>query len=297
MSINFMVPAVTAFDEKGQVDVQANINIYEHLIKGGVDGVVILGSAGEFFSMTTEQKKLLIDTASETIQDRTRFIVGTGSMIVEEVIELSNYALQKGAEAVMIIPPYYFSYDEESILNFYEMVAPKVQGNIFIYNFPDRTGYDIPASTILKLARKHNNVTGCKDTVAVMGHTRELIETIKGEFPNFEVYAGFDENFFHNMLSGGYGNISALGNMAPEVTSGLVRAMKERDIDAIEKAQVQINELMAIYGVHDSFISTIKHAMVLRGVQMKPYCLAPTMCLNAEKDAKVKEILKASGLL
>ena len=111
----FLTPVVTAFNKEGKLDAQANRNVWEHLIKGGIDGIVIMGSTGEFFSMSMEAKKELIDLATDYINKRVKLYIGTSCMTIEETVELSNYALEKGADAVMIIGPYYFSLSPESI--------------------------------------------------------------------------------------------------------------------------------------------------------------------------------------
>ena len=111
---NFLTPVVTAFDANGNLDVQANKNVWDHLIKGGVDGLVIMGSTGEFFSMTTEQKKELIKLVVEHVNKRTKVYIGTSCMTVEDTVELSNFAIEAGADAVMIISPYYFALSDEN---------------------------------------------------------------------------------------------------------------------------------------------------------------------------------------
>ena len=155
--ISWMTPVVTVFHEDGTLDVEGNKAVYEHLIKGGVDGIVVMGSTGEFFSMPMEQKKELIRVAAETIKGRTRLLVGTSCMDYRETIELGNYAIDQGAEAVMIIPPYYFALSDASVEEYFDKVADGIHGDILIYNFPDRTGYDIKPQVTLNLARPHKD--------------------------------------------------------------------------------------------------------------------------------------------
>ena len=100
---NFLTPVVTIFDEKGNLDIKGNQNVWEHLIKGGVDGLVIMGSTGEFFSMTTEQKKELINAVIEYVNKRVKVYIGTSCMRVEDTIELSNFAIEAGADAVILL--------------------------------------------------------------------------------------------------------------------------------------------------------------------------------------------------
>lgn len=292
MKAKWITPVVTAFDKNGQIDHKANKNIYNFLIDSGIDGIVIMGSTGEFFSMSMEQKKELIKLAVEYINDRTKLIVGTGDMSIDETIELSNFAYDNGVDSVMVIGPYYFSLSEESIEYYYDRVAENTKGNIYIYNFPERTGYDVSAELTLRLVRKHKNIVGYKDTVTEMGHTREIIDTVCEEFPEFEVYSGFDENFAHNALSGGAGAIGGLSNFIPEICAEWVKAFNEKDFDKVKEIQKVINKAMRIYDIGKPFIPIVKKAMMLRGVEMEDYCTFPFIQANEEQTNKIKQLIE-----
>ena len=146
--IHYITPAVTPLCPNGQIDFESCARLYNHLITGGVDGIVVLGSIGEFFAFTLQQKKDLVRFAVETIQHRVPVIVGTTSMVFEEIVELSNYSINLGAEAVMIIPPYYFYHTDESVIEYYSRLADAIHGDVYLYNFPDRTGYEIAPSVV-----------------------------------------------------------------------------------------------------------------------------------------------------
>ena len=285
---NFFTPVVTAFDAAGNLDIQANKNIYDNLIKGGVDGLVIMGSTGEFFTMTTKQKKELIDLAVTYTNKRTKVYIGTSCMSVEDTVELSNYAINAGADAVMIISPYYFTLSDASIEFFYDQVAEQIKGDIFLYNFPARTSYDINPTVTLNLLRKHKNIIGFKDTVTEMGHTRKLITSVSNEFPDFIILSGFDENFVHNIISGGSGCIGGLSNLYPEVFSAWVKAIDAKDMDEVSKIQKKVDKISDLYDVGTPFIPILKKAMMLKGIEMQDYCTKPFIQAN---DAETKKII------
>lgn len=105
-------------------------------------------------------------------------------MVTEEIIELSKFAHREGADACIILPPYYFPLSAASIENYYDHIASQLADQeLYLYNFPDRTGYTIPVPTTLNLLRKHKNIKGYKDTQAGVSHTLELVKTVKKEFP------------------------------------------------------------------------------------------------------------------
>lgn len=297
MQGKWLTPVVTAFDNKGNIDYQANGNIYDFLIEGGVDGIVILGSTGEFFSMSIEQKKSLINFAVNYINKRTKVIIGSSCMRVDDTIDLSNFAYDVGADAVMIISPYYFSLSRESIELYYDKVANGCKLPIYLYNFPDRTGYDLTPDIILSLSQKHKNIIGCKDTVSQMGHTREIIEIMRKENPEFEVYSGYDENFAHNILSGGAGCIGGISNFAPEICSEAIIAVNSGDFNKVEHIQKMINKIMKIYDIGKPFIPIVKRAMMLRKIEMQDYCTEPFIRSNDEQEEEIRSLLKEFNLI
>ena len=294
---NFLTPVVTAFDENGNLDIQGNKNVWDHLIKGGVDGLVIMGSTGEFFSMTTEQKKELIKLVVEHVNKRTKVYIGTSCMTVEDTVELSNFAIETGADAVMIISPYYFALSNESVEFFYDKVAEAVKGDIYLYNFPDRTGHDLTPEVTLNLVRKHKNIVGFKDTVSEMGHTRKLMTTVLKEFPDFIVLSGFDENFVHNILCGGSGCIGGLSNLCPELFADWVKAINTKNMDEVARIQKIVDKLMDLYPIGTPFIPIMKKAMILHGVEMKEYCTKPFLPATEEQTEQIKAVMKDAGLL
>lgn len=297
MKGSYITPAVTAFDEKGNLDHEALKALYDHLIQGGVNGILILGSIGEFFAISMEKKKELISLAVKYINKRTKVLVGTASMDVDETIELSKYAYEQGADAVIVIAPYYFSLTDKSIEEYYDYLANECPGDLYIYNFPDRMGYDIAPDVVLKLKRKHKNIVGIKDTISGMDHTREIIKLLKPEYPDFEIYSGFDDNFAHNVLAGGDGCIGGLSNLVPEICHAWVRAFEDNNINKVTAIQKRIDKLMDIYQVGKPFVPYIKKAMEIRGIPVKDYCTFPLPRASEEEKLKLKEIMKLENLI
>ena len=293
----YITPAVTPLLENGTLDVEGCKALYEHLIRGGVDGILVLGSIGEFFALSMETKKQLISLAVQQVAHCVQLIIGTADMVYENVVELSNYALAEGADAVIVVPPFYFWLNAQSIEEYYDKLAQEIKGNLYIYNFPDRTGYQIPADVIARLAMKHENIVGCKDTISGMDHTREIIKAVKPQRPEFEVFSGFDDNFAHNVISGGDGCIGGLSNLAPEITSKWVDAFRKNDMETVSALQQKIDRVMNIYGVGMPFVPYIKRAMELRGIGVKSYATFPLPTVKPEDDEKLLAILKAEGLV
>ena len=295
MNVNFYTPVVTAFDENGELDLQGNKNIYDHLIGGGIAGLLILGSSGEFYALNMEQKKTLIDLAVPYINKRAKVFFGTACDSMEETVELSNYALRAGADGVMLISPYYFTIDDASIEAFYDEAANKINGPLYIYNFPARTGYDVKPEIVLNLLRRHKNIVGLKDSVSEMGHTRSILTMVREEFPEFEVYCGFDENLIHNAACGGAGCIGALSNVYPELLVSWQEAVNRKDWDTAFALQKKVDLLMGIYDINPFFVGTLKKAMLLRGVRIKDCCKKPVLRTTESETGRLKAIMEQVG--
>lgn len=292
----FMTPVVTAFDAQGKLDIEGNKQVYDFLIDAGMDGLLILGSAGEFFALSFEEKKRVIDLAIDHAQDKIKVLLGTGCMTVEETIELSQYAAQKGAQNIILMSPFYFALSEDILFEYFDKVAKSVDCNVYLYNFPARTGYDLTPGLVTKLIQANPNIVGYKDTVSDMAHTRKLLRALKPKFPDFEILSGFDENFTRNVLSGGNGGIGALSNLYPELFANLVSATNNGDFAKTEEIQMTIDQLMALYDITPCFVPIIKKAMALRGIKIQPYCKSPILPATDAQTAQIKTILDSVDL-
>ena len=288
MKSSYLTPVVTVFDDRGRLDPEQNLRLYDY-IKGSVTGFVVMGSTGEFFSLDMKLSKQLIQLAAEFNRGSMKAYAGASRMAIAESVELANYAQENGLDGVMIISPYYFRLSDESIYAYYSEIARQTTAKIFIYNFPDRTGYSITPEVCLRLADRYPNIVGLKDTIPDTAHTAQVIGKIKSEIPHFEVYAGYDNNFAHNVLSGGDGCIGGLSNICPEVFQAWMAAFDRNDLAAVATYQRKVDGLMDIYNVNDPFIPTFKKTLQLRGVIDSVYCTPP---FNELQDTQTEEILK-----
>lgn len=295
--VKYITPAVTPLTDDGQLDTDALEALYEHLIRGRVSGILILGSIGEFFALQLETKQQLIREAARIIRHRVPLMVGISGMNLPEILALSDAAAEAGADAVISVPPYYFHLQQQEIEAFYSSLAEHVSLPLYLYNFPDRTGYSIVPETVLRLARRYPNIVGIKDTIAGMDHTREIIKLLKPEFPHFEVFSGFDDNFAHNALCGGDGCIAGLSNLAPELCSAWRDAVNRACWSESAACQQRIDHLMDIYAVGSPFVPFIKEAMALCGLPMRARATFPLPSPSAEQTARLRAILAREGLI
>lgn len=292
MAIHYITPAVTPMTPAGQIDFDSCGALYKHLLDGGVDGILVLGSIGEFFGFTMEQKRKLIQYAAQVVNGRTKLIAGTTSLIYDEIVELSRFSLENGMDAVIVIPPYYFHFNDESVYSYYASLAADIPGKLYLYNFPDRTGYSISPAVVRTLAERFENIVGIKDTISGMDHTRELIKAVRPVRPDFRIYSGFDDNFVHNILSGGDGCIAGLSNLYPELTSAWASAVREGWSVRVKHIQEQIDCLMDIYTVGKPFVPFIKEALVMKEIIRYSAATMPMPSVTQEQRNALSAVME-----
>ncbi|WP_040203666.1 dihydrodipicolinate synthase family protein [Neobacillus jeddahensis] len=290
-------PVSIIFNDRGELDKKGMATVIDFLIDAGVDGLFFLGSGGEFSQMSVEERKEVASFTTEYVNGRVPVLIGTGSTSTREVVLLSQHAEKVGADAVVIINPYYWALTEENLFAHYSEIANSVHLPILLYNFPTLSGQDLSPEFVLQLVEKHENIVGIKETVENIAHIRDMILTVKGKFPDFVVFSGFDDHLFPTLSLGGDGAISASVNFAPELAIGVYKAFKENRIDQAVALHKRLAFIPTMYKLDSPFVNVVKEAMKLRGLDISTHVLPPARSLNNEKLAELKTILVKAELL
>jgi 4-hydroxy-tetrahydrodipicolinate synthase len=283
---------LTALNLDGTVDFDGMHREYERLIKAEIDGIVILGSSGEFYAFDEKTILEIVEDAVKYVDKRVKLFAGTGRMSMDETIRISNTAVELGVDAVMIVGPYYIQTSPRGIYEYYNTIAKEINGDIYIYNYPENTGYDVSGDTILKLIEENSNIIGLKDTVPAAVHTEDLIVKIKEKHQDFKIYTGYDNNFVSVVLSGGDGCIGALSNVVPEICKGLAIDIKNGDLESITVKKRFIDRLMELYTVSVPFMPAMKYLLNSMGVTMTEYCFYPAEWLDLRQIERVESLKK-----
>lgn len=284
-----ITPVVTIFSQNGAIDIEGNKKVIDFLIEGGVDGILVLGSTGEFTNMTIEQRKELFRLYSDYNNGRVELYAGTGCLDAADTIELTNYADGLGYKGVMIIGPYYYGLDQDKIFKYYDKVAKSVKSNIYLYNYPDRSGHTFEPDTVKRIVDANANVVGMKDSISTPGHFNDIIMKVNNE--NFEMYAGFDDQFLYNLTAGGMGGIGALSNIVPEIWSSLVKAYRNKEFDQTFKLANIIHGMMPIYGLDSNSSLIIKKLMNYRGLDLNETSIFPFEEISEENMEYGKKLV------
>lgn len=293
MKAKIITPTVTIFDDKGNIDIEGNKLLIKHLIDKGVDGAVPLGSSGEFTAISLDEKKKLIKLYVDESKERLDLIPGTNSLNFDECVDLSNYAISLGVKGVLILPPFYYGISQEEAFHYFDVLAQRVKGDIYIYNFPARTGFDMSADTTFSLAKKHKNIKGMKDSTANLSHTKEVILKVKDLRDDFEVYSGYDDHFVPNVIAGGNGCIAAISNFEPKLWSDWVAAINDGSFHDVKAIGNIIDRLMPLYSVEMNFSHIFKKFLIDDGLNISEYTIFPFEDLD-NKDYEFAKDLRDS---
>jgi 2-dehydro-3-deoxy-D-pentonate aldolase len=161
-----LMPAmVTPFDERGEVDLEATEAVVERFMEAGVDGISPLGSTGEFSHLTGDERKRFAEEVVRIVAGRVPLVIGVGAAGTKEMVELALHAESVGADAVLVVSPFYWKVGEEALFRHFATVAESVGIPVVIYNLPMLTGVDLSPSLVARTADECPNAVGIKDTV------------------------------------------------------------------------------------------------------------------------------------
>ncbi|MDY0236390.1 MAG: 4-hydroxy-tetrahydrodipicolinate synthase [Gudongella sp.] len=286
-------PIVTPFKKNEDIDYEKMKHNLDKWGKTDLDGIVVLGSNGEFVYLSTEEKLELVKFVIDNFNKDKNIIVGTSCESTRETIKLSNQMADLGADAVLVLPPNYFKggMKDEILYKHFVDVADNVKVPLMLYNMPGNTGINLSSSLIARLA-KHPNIVGVKDTA---GNIVQLTEIVRDTEEDFSVFAGNAGYLLPALTVGARGATLALANILPEDCCKLVALVKEGKMDEARELQLKMIEIN--FTVTGRFgVPGLKYALDLLGYQGgEPR--RPLRPLSEENQKIVKSVLEEYGAL
>ncbi|MBP2631708.1 MAG: dihydrodipicolinate synthase [Firmicutes bacterium] len=271
-------------DEKfNEKEYRVQIN---RLINAGVSGIFPLGTNGEFYAFSKEEKIEIIKVAVDEVNGRVPVYAGTGCVTTKETIELSKIAKDLGVDVLSIISPYFVGVSQDDIYRHYSAVAEAVDLPILLYNIPARTGNNIDYKTVAKLA-KYKNIIGIKDSSGNFDNTLKYIENTD---ERLSVLAGSDSLILWTLMAGGSGAISGCSNVFPELMVSIYKLWSEGKIAEANEAQKKIRPFRNVMQMGNPN-SVVKRAVNLLGYPVGP-AREPSNCAKPEIDAALQEVFK-----
>jgi 4-hydroxy-tetrahydrodipicolinate synthase len=207
-----IVPIVTPFTKSLEFDETNFVDLIEWQIDSGSHGVSVTGTTGEPSSLSLEEREHVVETASKTVGGRVPFVPGTGTNNLEETLRLTRQAEALGADAALVIVPYYNKPSQEGLFRYFSELATSVEIPIVIYNIPGRTAVNMAPATMARLRRAHPNIVGAKESNKDFEHVSRVLHQCGRDF---NVYSGIELLCYPMLAIGGAGHISATANIFP----------------------------------------------------------------------------------
>ena len=233
---------ITPFDEEGKVDYSQAKRLANHLLDSGSDGLVVSGTTGESPTLTNEEKLRLFAEVKEAIGDRGSVIAGTGNYSTAESIELSREAQKQGADALLLVVPYYNKPPQEGLYQHFKAIAAQTDLPCVVYNVTSRTSLNMSHETTIRLSHI-DNIVGIKEAGSDMDQIARIIE---GAADGFRVWSGNDNETFYIMSMGGYGVVSVASHLVGNQIKQMMGLLLEGDI---EGAAAEHRRLLPLFKV------------------------------------------------
>lgn len=292
-----VIPAVlTVFDKEENIDEAGMRQLVSHLINKGVNGLYLTGSTGEGFTMTGEERKRIVEIVMDENAGRVPVIVHVGAIGTRNSIDLAKHAEEVGADAISSVPPFYWKFNENQIVKYYEEIAKACNLPMIVYNVPL---VGLLGMNAIKRLAAIDNVKGIKYT-ALSHYEITQIKDEVGE--DFLVYSGSDEMAMSGLLAGADGIMGSFFNIMPDLFINIYNAIQNKDLDEAQRLQRQAVEIIMFALKVPSFYAGMK--VVLRSIGVNAgYCRSPFENLTPEEEIelingfkKLKETYNITGV-
>ena len=280
----------TPFTEDG-VNFEEFGKLLEDQIANEVDAIIVCGTTGESATMSEEEKKEVIKFAIDKINKRTKVVIGTGSNNTTSAIKMSKYAEEAGADALLVVTPYYNKTTQKGLVAHYKAIAESVSLPIIMYSVPSRTGVNMTPETCLELS-KIENIVAIKEASGNISQVAKIASLCKD---NLDIYSGNDDQVIPLLSLGGKGVISVLSNVMPKYTHEMVHKYLDGDVKEACKMQLDVLDLIDALFCEVNPIP-VKYALNLMGYNFgKPRM--PLIELSDSNKEKLEEIMKKHNLI
>lgn len=289
-----IIPAVvTPLTSEGKFNDKAMRKLVNYLIDGGVHGLFIVGTTGEFYGLTPEEKREIFQVTLDETKGRVPVYAGTNGITTRESVRLTQLAEDCGIDAVSVLTPMFITPSQEQLITHYKTIAAATSLPVLLYNNPPKTGVNIAAATVAKLAEVPN-IVSIKDSSGDLTLTSEYIRLTRGR-DDFSVLVGRDTLIYGALCYGAAGAIAACANVAPRLSADIYDKFMAGDIKGSLEAQFTLAPLRIAFTI-GTFPAVIKESLALMGIDVGP-CMEPVGPMTQEERGKIRQVLIGMGLL
>ena len=287
------VAIVTPFKENGEVNYEEFAKQIELQIAGETDAIIVCGTTGEASTLSHEEHLDVIRYCVKVVNGRIPVVAGTGSNCTETAVYLSQEAEKAGADALLVVTPYYNKATQKGLYEHFKIVADSVKIPVILYNIPGRTGgVNILPETVVRLCTEVENIVGVKDATGNISQVAKMMALANGKV---DLYSGNDDQIVPILSLGGKGVISVLSNIAPKQTHDICAKYFEGDVEGSRKIQLDAIELIDALFCEVNPIP-VKKALNLMGLNAG-ILRRPLTEMEDANAAKLEKAMKGFGLL
>jgi len=285
-----LVALITPMDVAGAIDYAALSRLIEHHISSGTNGIVAVGTTGESATLTPDEHLAVIEHTIKSVNHRIPVLAGTGANSTDEAIFLTQNAYDLGADAALLVVPYYNKPTQEGLYQHFKAIAQAVPIPQILYNVPGRTVADMSNETVLRLA-EIDNIVGIKDATGDLENGKNLLAACDD---SFTVLSGDDASALEYMKLGAKGDISVTANVAPKLMAQMCSAALSGDIDVANKYDAQLRGLHRNLFVESNPIP-VKYAVSKMGYSANVLRL-PLTPLSKQYEADIDSAMLAASV-
>lgn len=285
-------PVVTPFRD-GKVDFEKYAELIERQASEGSHGVLVTGTTAEPSSLTVDERSELVRVAVETIAKRIPVVAATGSQSFAETAELTVRAEKAGADALLVVTPYYIKPPQEGLVRYFVEVGKRTDLPLMIYHIPGRAAVSVTPITVAKIAEQLPNLVGVKHAVNDLEFLTEVLALLGADF---RVFCGLEALSLPMLAVGATGLMNAVGNLAPSRVAAMCDAVEHGDLAKARHLHFELFELnKAIF--LDTNPIPLKYMMARMGLLETMEVRLPLIPLDEERGRKLDEVLRRAGLL
>lgn len=285
-------PIITPF-RNGAVDYQAYAGLLEFQLAQGTHGVLVNGTSSEPSTLTLDERNRLVDVAVATIKGRIPVVAATGSQSLAETAALTEHAVKAGADALLIVTPYYIRPPQRGLVEYYLSLTQPYDIPWMVYHIPGRTAVNVTIETLQELKQRSPTFVGMKHAVNDLGFVSESFEALGDDF---KVFVGLEELSFPMMAVGACGLMNAVGNISPNILVRMCEAVWDNDLETgrvLHQSLLELNKSVFF----DTNPIPIKYMMKKMGILPTNEHRLPMMPATAELEKRLDGVLVRAGLI
>ena len=289
-----IIPAViTPLSAEGNFNEKAMRKLINYLIDGGIHGLFVVGTTGEFYGLSAEEKREIFQVTMDETKGRVPVYAGTNGITTRESVLLTQIAEECKVDAVSVLTPMFITPTQDQLIKHYQTIAANTSLPVLLYNNPPKTGVGLTPATVAKLAEVPN-IVSIKDSSGDLTLTAEYIRMTRG-MKDFNVLVGRDTLIYGALCYGAAGSIASCANVAPRLCADIYEKYNAGDLAGALEAQFTLAPLRIAFTI-GTFPAVIKESLTLLGIEAGP-CMDPVGPMTREEREKLKQVLVGMGLL